>query len=153
MIALDTTALIWALQGKSIGEGKTLARVEAIQALGGPLILPAPALAEFLVKTPKPERPLRIAELQEFLIIAPFDYHASRHAADLLRPEDKKARTGTWQAFKVDVMIFAVASARRASHFIHADGDFDIIAKAAPGVELVNIDSLRVQSNLPLGAE
>lgn len=53
MIAVDTSALLWAVKGTLGAKLTHTAQMQAIQEMGGPLWLPAPALAEYMVKIPK----------------------------------------------------------------------------------------------------
>lgn len=130
------------------------ARIEAIEKLGGPISLPTPALAEFLSdkKISKPlsdaDRRARLEQLGEFLVFHPFDSLAALEAAKLLGR--KPPRGHTRQQFKVDTMIYAVAVAVHATHFVHRDDCFEKLAGISPPLKLVDVATMPVQTPLPL---
>lgn len=147
MIALDTSALIWAVQSSS-GNQADRARLVAIEKMAnGSIILPAPALGEYLQRLSSAERAEALRLLQRFATVVPFDYRAAVKSADLFRvPRGRKNR----QVFKVDAMILATAIAHGATHFLEADGDFTRLAENQQ-INLVSVTSLPVQPMLPFG--
>lgn len=147
MIAVDTSALIWAVQSDRRSHAD-LARLEAIETMAnGAILVPAPALAEYLQKLSGTQRAEAVRLLQKFATVVPFDYRAAIKCADLFKVQ---RGTKTRQAFKVDAIIIATAIAHGATHFLEADGDFAMLAENQP-INLVNVTSLPVQPMLPLG--
>ena len=144
MIALDTSALIWAVRGDGAKQAVIDARMQAIQGMG-PLIVPAPALAEYLCKVPAQDRAKVVADVASFATVVPFDYPSAIAAAGLLT---KPRAKGTKQTFKVDAMILAVAIANRATTLIVKDQDFH--AYPSGSVCILDVSHLRIQSTLPL---
>ena len=147
MIALDTSALIWAVQSVK-GKQADRSRLEAIEKMAdGKIILPAPALAEYLQPVPESDRSEALRRFEKFATVVPFDYRAAMKCADLFKiPRRGKNR----QAFKVDAMILATAIAQGASHFLEVDDDFKLLAKNQQ-INLVSVASLKVPQMLPLG--
>lgn len=148
MIALDTSALLWAVQAKP-GSHVDDARLAAIQAIAsGLFLLPAPALAEYLHGVPSLECPRAVQLLGRFATVVPFDYRAATICADLFRlPRGRQTK----QAFKVDAMILATAIAHGATHLIQNDADFVTLADGQQ-INLVSVESIKVQPTLLDGA-
>ena len=150
MIALDTSALIWAVQGEDAGDSAiAAARRDAIADMGS-IMIPAPALAEYLCGLLPEQRMVAVNDLQAFASVPPFDVRAAILAADMLQKPRRGSKT-TRREFKIDAMILAVAVARNATKLLHRDGDFDKLAEGQP-IQILDVDTIKVQPGLPFKA-
>lgn len=113
--------------------------------------VPAPALAEFLVKTDAATAAVLMAfERKAALRVLPFDRKAAVQCALLDRAAlatGKKRGSANasapWQKIKVDRQVVAIALANNASLIVAQDGDIPSIAADA-GVPAATIQSLEL---------
>lgn len=125
--------------------------LELVSSSGGGLVIPTPALSEYLINA-KEAGELILAKLlaNKFVHVASFDHVAATECALIHRRarEDgghKRAplsQTADWQKIKVDWQILAIAKVHKC-RVITADTD---IIKMAPtaGVQLTRIDDLQI---------
>lgn len=100
------------------------------------IIIPAPALAEFLavVEDAGPKYLQQIDRSARFSV-APFDERAAVEAAQMLRSfksagDKRGGATGDWQKIKVDQQIIAIAITRAVSCLYTSDGSMNILGKS-----------------------
>ena len=146
MIALDTSALIWAVQERKRSTATAEERIAALEKLGSDVILPAPAVAEYLQRFKPSERSEALRRIHSFAQVAAFDYGAMTICADLFGAPGRK---GTKQAFKVDAMILAVALANKATTLVADDLDFESLAKDR-NINILKTSQLAVEQMLPI---
>ncbi len=109
--------------------------VESLVAARATIIIPAPALSEFLVLAGT-DAPLYLAELTNnaVFVVEPFDLRAAVEAAEsqtrALAAGDKKAgATGSWQKVKVDRQIVAIAKVHGVDELYTEDEDVRRLAE------------------------
>jgi hypothetical protein len=146
MIVLDTSALCWAVEPKSRDRSDFRSKMESIERLGGPFVIPTPALAEFLCRHEQPEDQAVRVKALSFVKPMPFDVGAALAAGKILnRPRVKGYHR---QQFKVDCMIYAVAVNLRARWFLHCNDHFVGLAGKKPLVPLYDVRTMAVQQDL-----
>lgn len=149
MIALDTPALIWAVSSARTATAQSEERIQAMQNRG-PIIVPAPAFCEYLTGLEPGQIDQAAATISSFAMVAPFDAGAALRATKLMaRP---RPRHMTRQAFKVDVMILAVALAQGAPQLITTDAGFERLA-TGQSIRIIGMSDLVVAQSLPFPAD
>lgn len=149
MIAIDTSALIWAVKGSLDNKLTYSAQMDAIKRMGGPIVLPTPALAEYLVRLNAQERSAAMAMVSDTMQIAPFDLRAVMYAADLFKGvKNRNKKKGSRREFKLDAMILAVALANGADTFLYEDGDYEGLS-ASCNIKLVRASKIEAQTIIP----
>lgn len=131
MYALDTSVLIWGIQGfESEGAEGMASRAKSflqhLEKEGETVAVPAPAVAEFLVGLPADQRQGALLVLKRNFFVPAFDFDAALVAADITpaAPEGEDPQVPKQRA-KVDVMIAASAIAAGATHLVtHNTSDF-----------------------------
>ena len=109
--------------------------VESLVAARATIIIPAPALSEFLVLAGT-DAPLYLTELTNnaVFVVEPFDLRAAVEAAEsqirAVAAIDKKAgATGSWQKVKVDRQIVAIAKVHAVDELYTEDKDVRRLAE------------------------
>ena len=147
MICFDTSIVIWGVQGTAgSAQGEMIRRtkryIEHLAEKGEKVMIPAPALAEYLVHfDPADQRKQRQAVEKNFLVPA-FDVHAAALAAELLGNTEllkEIIKTGDVDRIKVktDAEIIATAIVNGAEKIISHDPDFAKLAQGKIKVEEV----------------
>ena len=109
------------------------------------IILPAPALAEFLVIVDESGPDYLSAIDQRYIFsIEPFDARAAVEAAAMTRRaiakgDKKSGALGAWQAVKADRQIVAIAKTRGVSRIYSNDGDMMNIAAGDSEIEVIPV--------------
>lgn len=150
IVVLDTKCLIrWA---KADGHGSLdRARLDhllsSIAAARGRVILPAPVVAEFLVKSDVGTVDwLTALERKSSIVVAPFDRRAALECALLdraaLASGDKKGgREDPWQRIKVDRQITAIARVVGATSMVTDDVGLAVTARTV-GIQVRGLSDL-----------
>jgi hypothetical protein len=113
------------------------------------LVIPTPALAEYLVYADQAALDsIETLERKSFIFIAPFDRAAAYecgqlNAAAIGRGDKRDGRKDAWQKIKVDRQIVAIGKANGTQAFISDDGDVQAIAKRI-GIRTMNIRDLEL---------
>lgn len=132
-----------------------LGRVEKAKAK---LIIPTPALAEYLVYADQAALDsIEILERKTFILIAPFDraaaYECSQlDAAAIGRGDKRDGRKDAWQKVKIDRQIVAIGKANGTQAFLSDDSGVEAAAKRI-GIRTMNVRDLELpvtQSQLKL---
>ena len=125
--------------------------VETLEAAHAKIIVPTPALSEFLVLAAS-DAPAYLAELTRstVFVVEPFDLKAAIEAAESQRRamdagSKKSAATGPWQKVKVDRQIVAIAKVHAVDELYSDDDDVRRLGEA-DGV------AVRSVADLPLPA-
>ena len=125
--------------------------VETLEAAHAKIIVPTPALSEFLVLAAS-DAPAYVAELTRstVFVVEPFDLKAAIEAAESQRRamdagSKKSAATGPWQKVKVDRQIVAIAKVHAVDELYSDDDDVRRLGEA-DGV------AVRSVADLPLPA-
>ena len=164
IVALDANCLVaWA---STTAAGKLdRARLDhllgQVAAVGGKVIIPAPAFAEFLVGIDEAAAEwLNVLERKRSILVAPFDKRAAFECSLLdkaaIGQGDKRGgRKDEWQRIKVDRQIVAVARVNQATMMIAEDGGLRSTATTA-GLQARRIGDLEIpdsarQHDLPYG--
>ena len=125
-----------------------------LEAKGSRIVLPAPALSEFLVVAGDDSLAYVAAiDKQAVFRIEPFDTIAAIEAAAstrtaLARGDKKAGATGPWQCVKADRQIVAVAKVHGVTSIYSNDAD---MRKIAAGIDVISVWELPVppQQELP----
>lgn len=111
--------------------------IDTLTAANAKIIIPAPALGEFLVLAEN-DGPLYLAALSESDVfdVSPYDTRAAVEAASLMikakaAGNKRGGATGAWQTIKVDWQIAAIAKVEGADYLCSDDGDLKSICEAA----------------------
>ena len=123
--------------------------VSQLDATNAGIVVPAPALSEFLVVAgAQAAQYISTIQQQAAIRIEPFDTvaaveaAASTHAA-IERGDKKSGATGKWQCVKTDRQIVAVGKQHGATHIYSNDRDMRHIA-AASGLNVVAVWELPI---------
>ena len=126
--------------------------VETLEAAHAAIIIPTPALSEFLVLAAS-DAPAYVAELTNsaLFVVEPFDLRAAIEAAESQRRaidagSKKSGAAGPWQKVKVDRQIVAIAKVHGVDELYSDDDDVRRLAEA-DGV------AVRSVADLPLPPE
>ena len=125
--------------------------VETLESASAEIIVPTPALSEFLVLAAN-EAPAYLEHLSNSSVfkVEPFDLKAAIEAAALQRQAidagSKKGRaTGPWQKVKVDWQIVAIAKVHDVDELFSDDDDVRKLAESA-GVRVKGVEDLPLPS-------
>lgn len=164
IVAVDCNVLVaWStLKADSPNKARLDALFEQIGTARGVVLVPTPALAEFLTKTNDATTDwLAGMERKAAFRIVPFDRRAAFECALLdkaaIGTGDKKAgRTDSWQKIKIDRQLVAVARANNATHLVSDDEKLRGTARGA-GLEALAVAELLLpdhakQTALPFGS-
>ena len=139
MLSVDTNIVIWGIKRQATSNrqhmiAKAIAFFEACQRDGTPIMLPAHALAEYLVDFDDAGRHASLAVMEKAFFIAPFDARAAVVASRL--KQRKEAVAGVMRQFGVtrqtvtsDIAIIATSAAAGASRLISEDAQVLELAK------------------------
>ena len=110
--------------------------VETLEAVHAKIIIPTPALSEFLVLAAS-DAPAYVAELTNsaVFVVEPFDLRAAIEAAESQRRaidagSKKSGAAGSWQKVKVDRQIVAIAKVHGVDELYSDDDDVRRLADA-----------------------
>lgn len=141
MICLDTNMMIWAVQNAREHDGKPMAQrarryLEFLHSQSKQVVLPAPAVAEYLVGIPELQRRGQLELLEKRFIVLAFDVATSLFAANLLsrHGELKQIQTECGiprQLIRVDAMIVAIAARYQVEALISHDKGLRKLASMA----------------------
>lgn len=115
----------------------------------GKLVIPTPALAEYLVYADQAALDsIEVLERKSFILIAPFDraaaYECSLLDASAIGRGDKRdGRTEAWQKIKIDRQIVAIGKANGTQAFLSDDEGVHAAAKRI-GVRAINVRDLEL---------
>lgn len=128
--------------------------VETLDAGNATIIVPTPALSEFLVLAAD-DTAAYVAELTNSAVFAvePFDLRAAIEAAESQRRaidagNKKSGATGTWQKVKVDRQIVAIAKAHDVDELYSDDDDVRRLAQS-DGVHVKGVADLPLPPDEP----
>lgn len=154
MICLDTMVLIWGVQGAAQRRQEHMIELtrrflRALRNEQTTLMIPAPALAEYLQGFPQAKRQAQLAHLEEFFYLPAFDSASAYLAAGLSRQGSVREayRAGNRQAVKTDVQIIATAIVHGAQRILtHDVGDFRRIAGSR--IQVTDVPNVHEQLGL-----
>ena len=163
IVAVHANFLVRAITAKHSSDDELRAAhlIERIEKAKSQLIIPMPALAEFLVLADIASLGiLQQLERKSCIRAAPFDRAAAHEcaqmdAAALARPDGKKdGLNSSWQKIKIDRQIVAIAKACGAKLIITSDKDIQANARRV-GIEALAVAQLHLpdsarQGNLKL---
>lgn len=155
MICLDTMVLIWGVRKEASGQQQHMVRkthlfLNALQEERESILIPTPALSEFLIGV-KQEKWSRYLEIfQESFRIMPFDYPAAQVAARItqkaLSSDVSKAFDIKKEALKFDAAIIAIAKLAGAEYLITEDPHFKKIT--IPGMKIMGVPEVKIQEDM-----
>ena len=157
MICFDTAILIWGVQGAARATQtdrieRTRRFIRYLERKKEQVMVPTPALAEYLQHFDDEARSEQLARLQRRFVLPAFDLLAAHLAAQMARKMMRKPRDGgvPRQALKVDVQIVATAVVHGAKTIYTGDRSaFERIAADTP-VRIAEVPSIEEQRELPL---
>jgi predicted nucleic acid-binding protein len=131
MIGLDSHALIWGVQGVSRPgqEGmieRTRRFLRHVRDTNAQVIIPSPALLEYLVGFDQLGQQAQLRVLEERFMIPSFDTESAAIAANILARRDviqgiRREHGVDRQSIRTDVMIVAIASQYRVDYLVSHD--------------------------------
>lgn len=143
MICFDTQVLIWGVQstghsGREAMVERTRRYIEWLGKSKTPIMIPAPAVTEYLVAFPPDEQLRQLQVIERSFFVSAFDLPASQMAARILGRRLEMQNIGRdyclrRQKLKVDVFIVATAIVHHAERLISHDAH---MAKLAEGTTL-----------------
>lgn len=157
VICFDTHLLIWGIRGyaeptQSHMIGRTRRYIQHLDSQREQIMVPTPALAEYLVGVPPQDRERHRRALERHFIFPAFDFPSAQLAAELqqnreLLKEVRRESNTPRQCLKTDVMIIAVAIAHGANKII--THEFKSFKKLAGGmIEVEDIPDISEQEVL-----
>lgn len=155
MICLDTMVLIWGVQGAARSRQEQMVErtrrfLRNLRSGNETLMVPTPALAEYLQGFQEADRRVQLTQLEELFYLPAFDSASAYLAAELSRRERVREayRSGDRQAVKTDVQIVATAIVHGAKRIItHDVGDFERVA--GQRILVSNVPNVAEQLDLP----
>lgn len=157
MICLDTMVLIWGVQGAArAGQEPMIDRtsryIRSLRADKTRIMIPTPAVAEYLQGFAEPERGRQLELLARRFVIPAFDLPACYLAADLARRARESSPTGgaSRQAIKTDLQIIATAVVHGAQRIV-TDEVSQFERLAAKKIEITGVPDVHEQAELDLG--
>ena len=135
--------------GKSIDDAQARIEylVESLEQQGATVLIPTPALAEFLVLANQ-DGPAYLSELNTHAVfrIEPFDELAAVESAAMenaarARGDKKGGGSGYWQKVKIDRQVVAIAKTREAS-CIYSDDEDIIKLSTREGISVIGVSTL-----------
>jgi predicted nucleic acid-binding protein len=161
MICLDTTVLIWGVQGVAQGLHRqhmierTDRYLKSLRRKNETLMVPAPVLAEYLQGFADPrQRAAQLRAFQEGFFVPPFDLPSAFLAAELSQSPEvaKLAQEGDRKAIKTDVQIIAIAIVHQADLIV--TGNASEFRRIAGGKILISeVPDVAVQQELDYSPE
>jgi predicted nucleic acid-binding protein len=150
MICFDTSILIWGVQGHArTGQEEMIDRtrryIAFLREQNEQILVPTPALAEYLQGFDNEDRKAQLAILERSFVIPAFDMPAAYLAANLARKAAGIPR-GEFpkQTVKTDLQIIAIAIHNRASKIITNERDHFV--KLADGrIEISEVPNIHEQ--------
>lgn len=147
-VALDTTALIFAIEGirdparQALGL-KVTHLIERLSKAGTPIAVPAVALSEFLVKYREDEVEPLIEQFRANYLVEDFGPKATIILAQILRDKpavkaarDSASRTGN--QIKLDALIAAIALGAGAREIVTRDRDYETLTGGKLKMKLID---------------
>jgi len=136
---LDTHILIWGIKQQAAPSqrymiDRTINFLQWMENESHRILIPAPVLAEFLMKIPVEEHPAVVRAFEKRFIVSPFDALAASKFAAIWQTNGRKYHTEVSEhapgreEVKVDCMIVAIAVANRASVLYSEDPHVQKIA-------------------------
>lgn len=157
MICFDTCILIWGIQGAGTTNGnsnpmiaRTRLYIQSLRESREKIMVPAPALAEYLQGLSPNQAKEQQAEMEALFFVPAFDVRAANIAADLARARWKSVKQGSAeqrQCLKTDFLVVATAIANRASVII-TDNEADFNGIASGKVKVSNVPIVARQGPL-----
>jgi predicted nucleic acid-binding protein len=152
MICFDTMVVIWGVQGKANPDQHVMIDRcrRFIDSLGkDTVMIPAPAVAEYLQDFDNEARRHQLAMLERNFFIPSFDLKAAFLAAGLAREARGAPGEGDRQAIKTDCQIIAIAIINHATQIITNDvDDFTRIARGK--IQVSQVPEIHEQTALDL---
>lgn len=153
MLSLDTNVLIWALQEH---KAKRTGFVDYIEAKGEQILIPAPALLEFLYGVKKEEERrqyLNIVTRRDGFFHGDADTASVALASEILvkaYPIDLKETEKSKNDLKIDALIIAISVIRGCQTILSDDSEhFDRLLSYLPAskkIELITLKDIRSKS-------
>lgn len=152
-VLIDSNFLIaWKCRSASIGDRERAHRfADRLKAIDSRIIIPTPAIAEYLVKASTTViADMHALSMDQAVVIGPFDYGAalSLHILDRAARSfgDKKdGIEAPWQKIKTDRQIVAIAHAQRC--YLVVTGDQSVMTNALrAGIPCCPIDDLDLRA-------
>lgn len=160
IVAIDANVLICNGSGSGDRKEKIEHLLSRIDKAKGKVIIPTPAIAEYLVRADKAGLAVLDAlQKRSSVVVATFDLAAAYEtalidAAAIGRDDKRDGSEQAWQKIKVDRQIVAIAKSQGAKLIVSDDeGVRDTAARV--GISAVNIDALPLpdharQTKLPI---
>lgn len=155
MICLDTMVLIWGVQGAARSRQEHMVErtrrfLRSLRADNEVLMVPTPALAEYLQGFQATDRRSQFVRLEEFFFLPAFDSASAYLAAELSRQKVVREayRSGDRQAVKTDIQIIATAIVHGAERIVTHDVD-DFRRVAGQRIRVSDVPSIAEQLDLP----
>lgn len=158
MIALDTNAVIWGVQGVAApGQEALVSRTRkyltAVAADGEAIAIPAPVLQEFLAWFPPEEHARWITEIQRRFFVPGLDAGAAAVAAllggDQSRLKDISTRFQVdRQVVRIDIQVIAIAIQHSCRVLVSHDPH--LIDLAQSRISVIEVPDLQIGEQLPL---
>lgn len=167
IVCVDTHVLIWGIRKTANADQVSMiiraeSYLKALAEEGALLMIPAVAMAEFLVKVPPEEHSVMIARLGESWIVQPFDNNAAQEYARIWQewermkdcgtfPDEESVLSSNRSHLKADIMILASAIVGNAEVIVSHD---DLLLKLGPKISgapyVTEIPDVQKQPDLPL---
>lgn len=146
MICFDTMVLVWGVQGAATaGQEEMIDRtrrfIASLRAQNELIMIPTPALAEYLQGFDTEERKRQLQVLERHFFIPAFNLPAAFLAAGLARNVAGEANPNPRQTVKTDIQIVATAIVSGASRLVtHEKPHFEKLAAGRlPIIEVPNV--------------
>lgn len=143
----DTQILIWGVQGFSKSTQQHMVAtarqfIKRLEREGDAIVIPAPAVAEYLIRVPKENRIQTADYLRRHFRVVPFDSAASGRFAEIW---EKRYGAVNWDAedkpkkseMKFDIQIISIALSIKADRIFSEDKNLRKIAEG-----LINVEGL-----------
>lgn len=153
MICFDTPAVIWGVRGvASPGQEGMISRtkkyIKYLEPKKEKIMIPAPALAEYLMGCETPQqRAAEAAEIERHFMVPAFDARAAHKAGEIYNKDLEKAiraSGGCHQCLRTDIMIIAVAIVNNADKIVTSDSHFLRLAHGL--ITVIEVPELDEQS-------
>lgn len=156
MICFDTMILIWGVQGaaragQEVMIDRTRRYIHSLAKTNERIMVPTPALAEYLQHFDDSERRRQLELLQRHFFIASFDLPAAYLAAGLARKATGTERPAavSRQALKTDLQIIATAAVHGATRIVTDERQhFETLASGK--VPVIDVPDVHEQQPLDL---
>lgn len=156
MICFDTMVLVWGVQGAATtGQEEMIARtrryISSLRAQNDLIMIPTPALAEYLQGFDTDERKRQLQVLERHFFIPAFNLPAAYLAAGLARNAAHDNDTIPRQTVKTDIQILATAIVSGATQLVtHEKAHFERLA--AGRIEILEVPNVHEQEPLDYDA-